>query len=161
MKSLTPWCNLYCSALRFNIKVSPSAIKAILKFIIVFGCGYILLLFTIGFKLWFTIALVVIVFFLVSFRKSVFLLSQAYSSTCLNKTSFSQCDFFLLTDIGQCQFSHEQKQQLSSSSQINLWGYWLVFTDSQIKSRFIFKDSLSEKDQARMVRTIMRVQQLG
>ena len=70
-----------------------------------------------------------------------------------------QNDKFLLTEDGQCQFSPNEHRQISPNSQINLWGYWLVFTDSTLASQFIFKDSLSTIDQTRVARTILRVKQ--
>jgi len=68
----------------------------------------------------------------------------------------------VLLQTGECQFVAQQTVQLSASSQINLWGYWLVFTanDSDLSQRFIFKDSLSAQDQARLARTIMRAKYL-
>tara|TARA_R110000744_G_scaffold112531_7_gene211178 strand:- start:1721 stop:1963 length:243 start_codon:yes stop_codon:yes gene_type:complete len=67
---------------------------------------------------------------------------------------------FILSDTGECQFSGQEPLQISANSQINLWGYWLVFTpkDFAITKQFIFKDSLSSEDQARLARSIMRVQ---
>lgn len=68
---------------------------------------------------------------------------------------------FILSDTGECQFNNRKILQISVNSQINLWGYWLVFTknDTGLSKQFIFKDSLSSEDQARLARTIMRVQQ--
>jgi hypothetical protein len=52
---------------------------------------------------------------------------------------------------------------MSAKSQINLWGYWLVFTksDAALKKHFVFKDSISRQDQARIARTILRVKKYG
>ncbi|TWX72570.1 hypothetical protein ESZ39_08315 [Colwellia sp. C1TZA3] len=70
---------------------------------------------------------------------------------------------FVLSDTGECQFHHQKVLQISANSQINLWGYWLVFTrrDAVTAQHFIFKDSLSSKDQARLARTILRVKSYG
>ncbi|WP_157673891.1 hypothetical protein [Cognaticolwellia beringensis] len=67
---------------------------------------------------------------------------------------------FVLSDTGECQFTGQAALQISANSQINLWGYWLVFTPKNfaITKHFIFKDSLSSEDQARLARSIMRVQ---
>ena len=159
IKNLTPWCNLYYSALKFNIEVSPSEVKAILKFQIALGCCYTIFLFTLGFKLWFTITILLIAFWLITSRHLVLLFLQRKSSTFLAKFFLQQTDFFLLTDTGECQFNNRKPLQLSAQSQINLWGYWLIFTDSSVSKKYIFKDSLSAKDQARMARTIMRLRQ--
>jgi hypothetical protein len=72
------------------------------------------------------------------------------------KTSTS----FVLSDSGECQFLGQEKLYISANSQINLWGYWLVFTenDALLTKMFIFKDSLSSEDQARLARTIIRIQ---
>lgn len=66
---------------------------------------------------------------------------------------------FVLSASGECQFPERPILQLSAHSQINLWGYWLVFSDndSGVEKRFIFKDSLCVEDQARVARTILRV----
>tara|TARA_R110000737_G_scaffold106215_2_gene139109 strand:+ start:8075 stop:8338 length:264 start_codon:yes stop_codon:yes gene_type:complete len=66
---------------------------------------------------------------------------------------------FVLLETGICQFNDRQALQISTHSQINLWGYWLVFTssDTALTKYFIFKDSLSSEDQARLARTIIRV----
>ena len=66
---------------------------------------------------------------------------------------------FVLSETGECQFSARPILQLSAHSQINLWGYWLVFTDkdSSVAKEYIFKDSLSAKDSARLARTILRM----
>jgi hypothetical protein len=70
---------------------------------------------------------------------------------------------FVLSDTGECQFNHQKDLQISANSQINLWGYWLVFSseDAVTVQHFIFKDSLSSKDQARLARTILRVKSYG
>ncbi|MBA6327027.1 hypothetical protein H4J46_03535 [Colwellia sp. MB02u-6] len=70
---------------------------------------------------------------------------------------------FVLSDTGECQFNHQKSLQISSHSQINLWGYWLVFSsrDTVTAQHFIFKDSLSSEDQARLARTILRVKSYG
>lgn len=67
---------------------------------------------------------------------------------------------FVLSDSGECQFIGQEKLYISANSQINLWGYWLVFTksDALLTKMFIFKDSLSSQDQARLARTIIRIQ---
>jgi hypothetical protein len=122
------------------------------------GC-YILLLFTIGFKLWSTIIFLLVFFLLVSHRKLIFLRLQCNTSIAFSRYTIQKTEHFLLDDIGGCQFNNQQKLQLSASSQINLWGYWLVFTDTCATQKFIFKDSLSAKDQARVARTIMRIRQ--
>jgi hypothetical protein len=123
------------------------------------GCCYILLLFTIGFKLWFAIIFLLVFFLLVSHRKLIFLRLQRITSITFSRYIIQKTEHFLLDDTGGCQFNNQQKLQLSVNSQINLWGYWLVFTDTSAIQKFIFKDSLSAKDQARVARTIMRIRQ--
>ncbi|WP_085283562.1 hypothetical protein [Colwellia chukchiensis] len=67
---------------------------------------------------------------------------------------------FLLSSSGQCRFNEHQLGQLSRDSQLYLWGYWLIFhvNDNAPANRFIFKDSLTVQDQARLARAILRVQ---
>lgn len=66
---------------------------------------------------------------------------------------------FVLSATGECKFNQQETWQICANSQINLWGYWLVFSkeDTAVAKQFIFKDSLSSEDQARIARTIMRV----
>ena len=76
-----------------------------------------------------------------------------------NSTDNQSTKYFILSATGLCQFNDRKLLQISAKSHINLWGYWLVFTTSDIASRqcFIFKDSLSSEDQARLARTIIRI----
>jgi hypothetical protein len=68
-----------------------------------------------------------------------------------------------LTLSGECQFNQQTSLQLSKRSKIGVLGYWLVFEGNiaQVSSMFIFKDSLSIKDRARLARTIKYLQQHG
>lgn len=84
---------------------------------------------------------------------------QGYAFPFLSDHIVQLTQVFLLTTTGSCQFSDKPKQQLSCASQINLFGYWLVYDEKGIDNVFIFKDSLSAQNQARVARTIMRVQQ--
>lgn len=121
--------------------------------------GYILLWFTIGFRLWLTILFIALSFFLITYARQFMLHLIAKLLYFLNNSNTEKNYCFILTECGECQFSHEQKLQISTKSQINLWGYWLVFTDNTRTSQFIFKDGLSVIDQARIGRTINRVKQ--
>ena len=112
-----------------------------------------------GFKLWYTLIILLFTFLLISHRNLILLFLQRKSSTFFVTFFLQQTDFFLLTDTGECQFNNRKTLQLSAQSQVNLWGYWLIFTDSSVSKKYIFKDSLSAKDQARMARTIMRLRQ--
>lgn len=157
MKSLTPWCNLYYSASRFNIKVSPSPSKAVSAFLVILGACYIFGLFAVGFKLWFTVLILLITFIIVRCRTFILHYFQSNPLPFFSIYFLQKRHFFALTETGKYQLSNRKEQQLSSSSQINLWGYWLVFIDQKRSSEFIFKDSLSEQDQARVARIIMRL----
>lgn len=157
MKSLTPWCNLYYSASRFNIKVSPSSSKAVSTFLVILGACYIFGLFTIGFKLWFTLLILLIIFIIIRCRTLILHYFQYNPFSLFSICFLQKSRFFVLTETGKYQLCNRKEQQLSSSSQINLWGYWLVFIDQKRSSEFIFKDSLSEQDQARVARIIMRL----
>lgn len=121
--------------------------------------SYILLWFTIGFRLWLTVLFVLIIFLLTIYAKQFVLHLLDKTLYLLNIAHVNKHCCFTLTDYGQCQFSDEKKSQISPNSQINLWGYWLVFTDNTMVNKFVFKDSLSAIDQARIGRTINRVKQ--
>lgn len=113
-----------------------------------------------GFKLWpivFIIALLGLLAFL--YRRA----PERLKSICLalfTATVPAAPASFVLSKTGACQFTEQEILQISANSQINLWGYWLVFSphDSALAKIFIFKDSLSHEDQARLARTIKRVQ---
>jgi hypothetical protein len=123
------------------------------------GFAFLTLTVLIGFKVWlgfFTAALLGFVVF-VFWQVPALLTSKWFSlfTSIEDKTAAS----FVLSDTGECQFNGQEALQISTNSQINLWGYWLVFTsnDKTLANRFIFKDSLSREDQSRLSRTILRV----
>lgn len=88
---------------------------------------------------------------------------------------YTQPDSFTINIIGECQFSADDKRQLSPASRIGFFGCWLVFEKSSTAkeeaaehsfwtklqaslrspSYFIFKSSLSAKQYARLCRIIM------
>jgi len=160
IKNSTPWCSLYYSELRYNINISPSAHRAIFNLLFYVGFSYIALTIFIGFKLWLGLLItLVLVLFIFLFQQLPVLVINKWlklftSSEDKNATSF------VLSDTGECQFSGQAALQISANSQINLWGYWLVFSANNFADTqyFIFKDSLSCEDQARLARSIMRAQ---
>lgn len=114
------------------------------------------------FKLWLGLCISVLFSFVFIFYRQVFnaIVSKFFIlfTAAKNSTTVS----FILSETGEWQFNNQKGLQISAHSQINLWGYWLVFTKNEtgLSKQFIFKDSLSSEDQARLARTIMRVQQL-
>jgi len=90
---------------------------------------------------------------------------------------YTQPDSFTLNTLGECQFSANDKRQLSHSSRIGFWGCWLVFErhssgsatliknnllkSLQVKftlpSYFIFKTSLSPQQYSRLCRIILKL----
>lgn len=90
---------------------------------------------------------------------------------------YTEPDSFTLNIMGECQFSAEDKRQLSASSRIGFWGCWLVFEDNlsaelsplkdnflkrwltqrMLPSYFIFKTSLSAKQYSRLCRVIIKL----
>jgi hypothetical protein len=162
IKTSTPWCNLYYSASKYSIKVSPSLHRAIFNLLFYLVFAYLFLAIFIGFTFW----LFAVIGF--SFCLAIFLYRQLPSSLAkkylllITSSKHKVIANFLLFKTGECQFFAGKTVKLSASSQLNLWGYWLVFTanDSQWSQLFIFKDSLSKQDQARLARTIMRVKYL-
>lgn len=67
---------------------------------------------------------------------------------------------FVLSENGICQFA-DICQQLSARSQINPLGYWLIFQKPLLRTNvsrvFIFNDSLSKQDNARIARVIRKL----
>ena len=158
-KSLTPWCNLYYSELKYNIKVSPSKHWAI-SILLFYGCFiYLALSIFIGFQLWLGFSIITLLIFSVYYYLQASISKKIKCLALFISTKNKTRENFILSDTGECQFSGMQPIQLAANSQINLWGYWLVFIPNDVKFRqcFIFKDSLSEQDQARLARTITRV----
>jgi hypothetical protein len=92
-----------------------------------------------------------------------------------------QPDSFTLNILGECQFSSNDKRQLSAKSRISFWGCWLVFEkkssgslESPEKNRlkkllvkltfptyFIFKTSLSPKQYSRLCRVILKLNNMA
>ena len=162
IKTLTPWCSLYYSELKYNISLSPSQHRAIFNLLFYFGFTYLCLSIFIGFKLWLGLAIVFLLcggIFL--YRKAGVTLSRQYLRL-VTSHKHTSVKSFVLSQTGECQFIAQQRLQLSAKSHLNLWGYWLIFKPNDTKSSkfFIFKDSLSSQDQARLARTIMRVKNL-
>lgn len=102
-----------------------------------------------------------VIFWLLLYEQNKPLLAQKVIKL-LNNSEQKNAESFLLTATGECQFNQHEPMQLSAKSQINLWGYWLIFAASKTNQSacFIFKDSLSSQDQARIARAIIRIQRL-
>jgi hypothetical protein len=79
---------------------------------------------------------------------------------------------FTLTVTGECQFSVQDKKQLSAISRIGLWGCWLAFEDENSKNLpflkkllkkispptvFIPQNSVTPKQYARLCRVVMKL----
>lgn len=124
--------------------------------VIILGTCYLFLLVTIGFKLWFTLVLLLLAYIVIGYQAHILLYFQHSSCPLIAKYLRQKNDAFILTEVGQYQ-ADQLQYQLSTASHINLWGYWFVFLDKKVPSRFIFKDSLSKQDNARVARTIMRL----
>jgi hypothetical protein len=90
---------------------------------------------------------------------------------------YTQPDSFTINILGECQFSTDDKRQLSAASRIGFWGCWLVFEKYSsagapavkksilkkllviinLPSYFIFKSSLSAQQYARLCRIILKL----
>jgi len=90
---------------------------------------------------------------------------------------YTQPDSFTINILGECQFSPNNKKQLSPASRIAFWGCWLVFEKQSsstietpnkalfekllakltLNGYFIFKTSLSPKQYSRICRIILRL----
>lgn len=79
---------------------------------------------------------------------------------------------FTLTHTGECQFSPQEKKQLSGLSRIGVWGCWLAFEGEDPKNLsfhkkllkkispstvFIPKSSVTPKQYARLCRVVMKL----
>lgn len=163
-KNSTPWCKLYYSALKYNIAVSPSKHRAIFNWSFYTAFIYLTITVLFGFYIWLSLLCVGCLILLNYFHRQISLLLSNQPSFSLNTSiSHSILGNFVLSDTGECQFNSQEILQISAKSQINLWGYWLVFTksDAALKKHFVFKDSISRQDQARIARTILRMKKYG
>ncbi len=160
IKSLTPWFNLYSSELKYNIQLVPSLHRVVLNSLFYLAIAVFSLTLFLGYKLWlgllivFTALIVILSYLQASKRQQSKWLTRLTAKHHLIRSNF------VLTDSGACQFVGQAPLQLSANSQINLWGYWLIFStsDDGFSKCFIFKDSLTGENQSRLARTIMRVQ---
>ena len=111
-----------------------------------------------GFYIWLGIFITALFIFSSCFYQQAAALASKWLSL---KSSLENqtIENFILSDTGECQFNNKAALQISAHSQINVWGYWLVFanSDAVFTKHFIFKDSLSNEDQARIARTILRI----
>jgi hypothetical protein len=79
---------------------------------------------------------------------------------------------FTLTVSGECQFSPQDKQQLSGLSRVGFWGCWLAFEEKDSKNLpflqklqnifspstvFITKRSVTPEQYARLCRIILKL----
>ncbi|MFT5634594.1 MAG: hypothetical protein ACI89T_000020 [Cognaticolwellia sp.] len=123
------------------------------------GFAYLSLTIFMGIKLWYGL------FIAALFGLIIFLYRQVPASIAnkwlalFTSSEDTATTNFVLSAKGECQFNQQETWKICANSQINLWGYWLVFSkeDTAVAKQFIFKDSLSSEDQARIARTIMRV----
>ncbi len=90
---------------------------------------------------------------------------------------YTQPNSFTINLLGECQFSADDKRQLSVTSRIGFWGCWLVFEGKPSGSQkslgknllktllikfsqptyFILKTSLSPKQYSRLCRIILKL----
>lgn len=170
-QSLTPWCNIYYSALKYNISVTSSRYKAALIALLVL---LFLLLFLIQNTIYYTAALIIIVIF--------GLLLDFYLNNYRKKPTDSLRQFQLSTS-GLVDYHGADVHcvyQLLPQSRCSFLGAWLVMepvnspleVHSTYKRRdtllsqfkpidsgkkhcmFIFKDSFSQADYSHLSRVI-------
>lgn len=125
---------------------------------------YLTITVLLGFYIWLSLFCVGFLIFLNYFHHKISLQLSNQQGLSLNTSLASDISGnFVLSDMGECQFNSQDILQISAKSQINLWGYWLVFkkNDAALKKHFVFKDSLSRQDQARIARTILKVKKYG
>ena len=155
--NLTPWCNLYSSASKYNIYVTKSRYKALLNAgCIVTSIVLLLLFFTYAYHL----ALVVasITFLLLS----VLLVKQSPEHIILSR--------FELDSQGLCTFDGNKYYQMQVDSRYSFLGCWLILqpvtavstmantsNDNSKKVCFIYRDSLSNQDFSRLSNVISQL----
>jgi len=151
--NLTPWCNLFSTASKYNICIKKSCYQHLLYAgsVVTF-----ILLSIVFFTFAYHLALSIAVFFL-------FLVGLLLA----NKKPQQVSSSFELNSQGLCSFNGNHYYQLQTSSRYSFFGCWLILkpvptesaqfnvTDKNAKTRcFIYRDSLSKQDFSRVSKVI-------
>ncbi|MDP7592528.1 MAG: hypothetical protein QF552_07485 [Litorilituus sp.] len=152
-QNLTPWCNLFSIASKFNVKVYKSYYKPLIYIAISQLIVSLLLLY---FSYAYQLALVHAV--ITTLLLGILYSAQKHNRPVLVKDK-SLLYHFEITNQGVCTFDGNKHYQLQGSSRLSFFGCWLFFLRSspikslnvcQHKHLFIFKDSLTEQDFSRL-----------
>jgi len=143
--NLTPWCNLFSIALKYNIHVKKSCYKLV---IITGGLLLLTILLIISFSYAYHLALALAA---ISFIVASVVVSQA------NTEQAELAYGFEINQHGICSFDGQEHFQLLSSSRLSFVGCWLTMNSlsalqptANLKQVFIFRDSLSAQDFSRL-----------
>ena len=159
--NLTPWCNLFSTASKYNITVNKPHYKVIVYLGVVLILALLLLtFFTYAYHLALTVAVV-----------STILLGFLLTKQSRQQVIIST---FELTEQGQCLFKDGSNYQLHLSSRCSFLGCWLVlqplvtagiFPVVKINNGkelfFIYRDSLSKQDFSRIANVISQLHYQG
>lgn len=159
MQNSIQWFNLYSTESKFSINVYKSSVK----WLLIFSCAFLLLVGLLALSFFESTPVLVLSLFIgvvVLLCLSISIIATKQSSN-INAKPVIPFISFGLTVNGEVLLSSGEEYHLHSSSRHGLFGCWLVLIANDKdtpyrKSLFIFKDSVSAKDYARLCRTITR-----
>jgi len=160
-KSLTPWCNLYSIASKFEIRISPSRYKVILY-------SATLSIFIAAPLFYFSVNLYLLACFSLIVFIGISLLKYRGNSIIDYFIKDKRLEKFTITNEGFFQFYTDRGNstdfKLTPFSRVSFLGCWLVYSSQKnpdnLKAKFIFKDSLSSADYSRLRRVITALKSL-
>ena len=155
--NLTPWCNLYSTALKYNLTLRSSRYQQALYVFLAFSVCLILL---ISFTYHYFIALASTTFAIIAFN--VYLSFENNNKVIGN--ILLAADGVIRIDASLLDY------QLMPTSRSSFLGCWLELTpkatsittskmkyNTNVKRIFLFKDAFSQKDYTRLTRVIKRL----
>lgn len=170
------WFSLSSTALKYKITLKKSVIQPFVIFmqevvllIVILYCfnsiSYTVNLYSLHNITFYTLAVLAIFFF---FSKAIYHCFYHPYKRRSNNALFSENSVFTIDQIGVCQFSVEEKRQLSAQSKISWLGVYLFFEDNDASANhtikknergyFLYKDMFSLQDYSRISRIILYCQ---
>ena len=159
--NLTPWCNLFSTASKYNICVKKSRYKALLYTgSAVASILLLLIFFTYAYHLALAVAVMTFLLLGISLTRKSF--------------QYDTVSRFELNSQGLCSFEGNDHYQLQDNSRFGFLGCWLVLqpmttvnsmlnvkNNNAKTSFFIYRDSLSKQDFSRISKVISQLNHQG
>ena len=160
MQNSTQWFNLYSIESKFNINIYQSVIKWLLL-VLCISLLFVALLAVYFFESAPSLVLSVSIGFILLLFLGGNIRALKQSHRYIEKTASIPLLCLDLTIEGEVLFSSDEKYFIHPSSRCGLFGCWLILMPDngekpKRNSLFVFKDSVSPKNYARLCRTITR-----